>query len=76
MEGVWAGTQTAHLSKYNNNNKLYQAQTTHKTSLLLSDIGVSIVFMVSLHDTIETKPTHILYIPIKCLSLGRQTGTE
>lgn len=74
MVGVGARTPTAHLSKYND--KLYQAQTTHKTSLLLSEIGVSIVFVVSLHSTIETKPTHILYIPTKRLSSGLETGTE
>lgn len=72
MVGVRAGTQTAHLSKYND--KLHQAQATHKTSLLLSEIGI--VFVVSLHNTIETKPTHILYIPTKCLSSGLQTSTE
>lgn len=75
MVGVGAGIQTTHLSKYNN--KLYQAQTTRtKTSLLLSEIGVSIVFMVSLHITIKTKPTHILCIPNKCLSSELQTCTE
>lgn len=63
-----AGAQTAHLNKYNNNNKLYQAQTAHtNTSHLLSEMGVSTSFFfsfaVSLHNMIETKPTHILYIP-------------
>lgn len=65
---VGAGIQTAHLNNYNNNNKLYQAHTAHaKTSLLLSEMGVStfffFFFVVSLHNIIETKPTHILYIP-------------
>lgn len=62
-----AGAQTAHLNKYNNNNKLYQAQTAHTNmSHLLPEMGVSTSFFsfaVSLHNMIETKPTDILYIP-------------
>lgn len=54
--------EAAHLSKYNN--KLYQAQTTHKTSLLLSEIVVYIVFFfhgfIAQHNRSQTH-SHTLH---------------
>lgn len=69
---VGVGAQTAHLDKY----KLKPHTKAHSYCLKWAFLLFFFSFVASLHNTIETKPTHILYIPTKCLSSGLQTCSE
>ena len=82
MVGVGAGTQTTHLSKYDNN-KLYQAQAARTQNITpvwsrrlycyFLCVCVCVCGFVSQHNR---KPNHTLYTPTEGLSSGLQTCAE